>query len=211
MTKDGKLVYCYNKGCKVKQFDPENNPPNSEECVFHPGAPYFHDAMKIWSCCNKKSHDFTEFLDIRGCKTGPHNPTKPEEPVKQKAVDSAPEKIGQPVVEPAKRECPKVVESRLVDLPITVTPALQEQLKKLSQESQTKPENACDSSVPEGAIEKGASCKNRGCNKTFMGEDDHNVDDVKLSTDDPEDEEAQTKTGGSRCVYHPGVPVFHEG
>ena len=33
-------------------------------CTFHPGVPIFHDAMKGWSCCKKKSPDFTEFLNF---------------------------------------------------------------------------------------------------------------------------------------------------
>jgi hypothetical protein len=26
----------------------------------------FHDGMKEWSCCKKKSHDFGEFMGIKG-------------------------------------------------------------------------------------------------------------------------------------------------
>ena len=48
-------------------------------CVFHPGVPVFHDAMKVrlcilllfiyfslkgWSCCKKRCIDFTDFLNI---------------------------------------------------------------------------------------------------------------------------------------------------
>ena len=53
-------------------------------CVHHPGVPVFHDAMKVrratvtvsgvlmfvflfvqgWSCCKKRSTDFTDFLNI---------------------------------------------------------------------------------------------------------------------------------------------------
>jgi disease resistance protein len=29
--------------------------------------PVFHDGMKEWSCCKKKSHDFGEFMGIKGC------------------------------------------------------------------------------------------------------------------------------------------------
>ena len=35
-----------------------------------PGHPYFHDGMKEWTCCRKKSHDFGEFMAIPGCTTG---------------------------------------------------------------------------------------------------------------------------------------------
>ena len=35
-----------------------------DSCQFHPGVPVFHDALKGWSCCKKRSTDFTEFLNI---------------------------------------------------------------------------------------------------------------------------------------------------
>lgn len=44
-----------------------------DECRHHPGAPIFHDAYKGWSCCNKKSVDFTEFLNIKGCTLAKHS------------------------------------------------------------------------------------------------------------------------------------------
>ena len=69
---------CYNRGCG-KNFLPKNNNDGelfdfvylvscnilifSEACTFHPGAPYFHDAYKGWSCCQMKSTDFTTFLN----------------------------------------------------------------------------------------------------------------------------------------------------
>jgi hypothetical protein len=37
----------------------------TDSCTFHPGAPFFHDAYKGWSCCKKKCTDFTEFLNIK--------------------------------------------------------------------------------------------------------------------------------------------------
>ncbi len=58
-------VSCYNRGCG-KKFNPRDNPPDSTACTFHPGAPYFHDAYKGWSCCSKKCTDFTEFLNFPG-------------------------------------------------------------------------------------------------------------------------------------------------
>jgi hypothetical protein len=39
----------------------------TDSCTFHPGAPFFHDAYKGWSCCKKKCTDFTEFLNIKVC------------------------------------------------------------------------------------------------------------------------------------------------
>lgn len=54
----------------------------SDSCRHHPGAPFFHDAYKGWSCCNKKCTDFTEFLNIKGCTVSFHSNIKPPEPEK---------------------------------------------------------------------------------------------------------------------------------
>nr|CAD2160339.1 unnamed protein product [Meloidogyne enterolobii] len=84
------LTFCYNKGCGAK-FNPDENKEDS--CIFHPGPPYFHDAYKIWMCCNKKSTDFTAWLNFEGCTRGPHNPVKPDVPKIQQTQPKAEEKI----------------------------------------------------------------------------------------------------------------------
>uniref|UniRef100_A0A8C9WL59 Cysteine and histidine rich domain containing 1 n=1 Tax=Scleropages formosus TaxID=113540 RepID=A0A8C9WL59_SCLFO len=72
-------VLCYNRGCG-QRFDPERNPDDA--CTYHPGVPVFHDALKGWSCCKRRTTDFSDFLSIAGCTKGPHNKEKPPEPVK---------------------------------------------------------------------------------------------------------------------------------
>lgn len=67
------LVHCYNTGCGQK-FNPSENNENS--CTYHSGVPKFHDAYKIWTCCDKKSVDFSTFLNYPGCTKGRHNPEK---------------------------------------------------------------------------------------------------------------------------------------
>ena len=42
---------CYNRGCG-KQYNPREN--LEEGCQFHPGAPFFHEGFKGWTCCDKK-------------------------------------------------------------------------------------------------------------------------------------------------------------
>ena len=93
---DEQMLQCYNKGCGIKFAASQNGEGTfaskaflieltsliADVCVYHPGAPYFHDAYKIWSCCNKKSTDFSTWLGLKGCVTGPHNPEKPPEPQK---------------------------------------------------------------------------------------------------------------------------------
>lgn len=56
-------------------------------CRYHPGLPFFHDAYKGWSCCNKKCTDFTEFLNIKGCTVSKHCNDKPVEPEKPPTKD----------------------------------------------------------------------------------------------------------------------------
>lgn len=48
-----------------------------DSCRHHPGLPFFHDVYKGWSCCNKKSVDFTDFLNIKGCSLSKHSNVKP--------------------------------------------------------------------------------------------------------------------------------------
>ena len=42
------------------------------ECRFHSGVPIFHEGMKYWSCCQRKTSDFSAFLAQEGCTTGDH-------------------------------------------------------------------------------------------------------------------------------------------
>lgn len=64
-------------------------------CRHHPGVPVFHDALKGWSCCSRRSTDFTEFLNIPGCTTGQHSNDKPPEPEKKPSAEvSCPEVTG---------------------------------------------------------------------------------------------------------------------
>ena len=47
----------------------------------------FHDALKGWSCCSRRSTDFTEFLNIPGCTNGQHSNEKPPEPEKKASAE----------------------------------------------------------------------------------------------------------------------------
>ncbi|XP_053658303.1 cysteine and histidine-rich domain-containing protein morgana [Anopheles marshallii] len=177
-------VVCYNRGCG-QSFDPQNN---SEDCVHHPGVPFFHDAYKGWTCCNKKSVDFTEFLNIKGCTRGLHSNEKPPEPEKRKedtslSNEAAPVevKIREPIRPTMERPS---FETALTSLDPWVAPAFRKQIDEM-------PAVAVKKKTPTdiAAIEAGAVCKHGGCSCTY--------EDAKTS-DEP-------------CVYHPGVPIFHEG
>ena len=77
-TRPDGLYTCQRIGCDAV-YDPRDpastNPPGC--CRHHPGAPLFHEGNKSWTCCGRKSHDFSLFMDIPGCATGRHTQRKP--------------------------------------------------------------------------------------------------------------------------------------
>jgi len=60
---------CKNNSCKAIYYGSE---ANGSKCDYHPGTAIFHEGMKYWSCCEKKTSDFSSFLDQTGCTTGTH-------------------------------------------------------------------------------------------------------------------------------------------
>lgn len=106
----------------------------SDACRHHPGSPFFHDAYKGWSCCNKKSVDFTEFLNIKGCQLSKHSnvkPVEPEKPAPAVVEEELPKEIKIPEpLKPSALERPSY-ESELVTLKPTVAPALKQAIDNL--------------------------------------------------------------------------------
>ncbi|XP_041596871.1 integrin beta-1-binding protein 2 isoform X2 [Vulpes lagopus] len=179
-------LLCHNKGCG-QHFDPNANLPDS--CCHHPGVPIFHDALKGWSCCWKRTVDFSEFLNIKGCTVGPHCAEKlPEAPQPEVPATSSSLQEQKPLntipksAETLHRERPK---SELPPklLPLNISQALEMALeqKELDQE----PGAGLDSSL----IRTGSSCQNPACDAVYQG---------------PESD-------ATPCTYHPGAPRFHEG
>uniref|UniRef100_A0A8C9EPQ3 CHORD domain-containing protein n=1 Tax=Pavo cristatus TaxID=9049 RepID=A0A8C9EPQ3_PAVCR len=128
-------LLCYNKGCG-QRFDPEHN--SEDSCLYHPGAPIFHDALKGWSCCKKRTTDFSEFLSIKGCTKGFHNKEKPPEPSQEETSDKPKAKPmaeiivqGPKSAEKMQLERPSSDEPRQL-LPIKVSRSLEQALEKLS-------------------------------------------------------------------------------
>lgn len=60
---------CKNRGCTSTYTSSESN---VEDCIHHPGVPVFHEGLKYWSCCPKKTTDFAAFLAQKGCSLGYH-------------------------------------------------------------------------------------------------------------------------------------------
>jgi len=59
---------CKNNGCKAS-FSKE---VADGDCINHPGIPVFHEGMKYWSCCQRKTTEFQQFLEQEGCNIGKH-------------------------------------------------------------------------------------------------------------------------------------------
>ncbi|XP_061091478.1 cysteine and histidine-rich domain-containing protein 1 [Conger conger] len=183
-------LLCYNKGCGDR-FEEANNSDGS--CLHHPGVPIFHDALKGWSCCKKRTTDFSEFLSIKGCSRGQHSNKKPEEPLRPEVTSDKGDvhfEGGQEIIyrgpksaEALEKERPSPDEPK-AKLPVKVSPSLAQLLEKLDlsnkEEAQKKETEAA---MP------GTRCKNAGCKTVYQG---------------PE-------TDAETCTHHPGVPVFHEG
>lgn len=73
LVKDDNIITigqsCKNSSCKATYKGPGSD---SEVCSYHPGVPIFHEGLKYWSCCKKKTTDFAVFLDQPGCAQGNH-------------------------------------------------------------------------------------------------------------------------------------------
>ncbi|CAF1195152.1 unnamed protein product [Adineta steineri] len=183
--------FCYNRGCQ-KNYTLTNDPSIDDvACQYHPGLPYFHDAYKIWSCCQKKSHDFSTFLSIPGCTRGAHLGTKPEEPVAPRPSEQ--ETPPKPVV---RQELPKphtpTVERPSIDTPLTtmkltVATSLQTALDKLTN---TPKADGTQKEQTSEDIKPGTPCRHSTCTAQYTT---------------VEQEQATS------CRFHPGVPIFHEG
>lgn len=197
------MQMCYNKGCGSKF---ELNENKDESCEFHPGAPFFHDAYKFWSCCNKKTTDFTTFLNQKGCTKGKHNPDKPPEPPKYvpEPTDDKEEVIMVKAHEPHQLPRPDL-EDNIEHLKMTVSKSLQQALEEddekkniakqmrnpavhneLDIESELGRQSASD--IMHG-VRIGEPCKNNACKTTFEG----------------------LGSNLELCKHHPGIPIFHEG
>ncbi|XP_032534964.1 cysteine and histidine-rich domain-containing protein 1 [Chiroxiphia lanceolata] len=186
-------LLCYNRGCG-QRFDPENNTEDS--CTYHPGVPVFHDALKGWSCCKRRTTDFSDFLSIVGCTKGLHNSEKPPEPVKPE-VKTTSERKELSELKPRFQEhiiqAPKPLETikrpspdePMTNLQLKVSASLKQALDKLKLSSENEGKKEEDSDE----VKIGTACKNAGCSKTYEGP--HSTEEV--------------------CIYHSGVPIFHEG
>ncbi|RWS25304.1 cysteine and histidine-rich domain-containing protein 1-like protein [Leptotrombidium deliense] len=176
-------IQCYNRSCGKKYKESENN---EKACCFHPGVPVFHDAYKGWSCCSKKTTDFTEFLNMKGCKIDFHSNVKPPEPEKNEVKEEKKEEITiKPMYEPKPRPSPDIP---LVSLKSTIGNSLKPVLEKLANSTNGIGTNENGDGLNE-TVSIGTTCKRNACKAEYSG----------------------PQSNDESCCYHDGTPVFHEG
>ncbi|KAI9782917.1 MAG: Integrin beta-1-binding protein 2 [Geoglossum umbratile] len=132
---------CVHKGCGKVFTDP------SEECIYHPGPPIFHEGQKGWRCCKPRVLTFDEFLSIPPCTTGTHS-----------VVDDTP-----PAATSSSAQTPELSTPPPPRNPVYLPP-------------QTPPSQPATPAPPESEdddpaldIPPAATCRRRGCTATYSG------------------------------------------
>ncbi|KAF3320732.1 cysteine and histidine-rich domain-containing protein RAR1 [Carex littledalei] len=192
MEKTG-AVRCQRIGCDAMFTEAENA---DDSCRYH-ASPMFHDGMKEWICCKQRSHDFSLFLAIPGCKTGKHTT---EKPVLAKAGPANPPRAVP--VPPVSQNNNVTAEncSRCRQGFFCSDHGSQGKSSKLpvaanNGESGEKVANNGESGEKAAApvkkivnLNQERVCKNKSCGKTYKEKDNHET----------------------ACEYHPGPAVFHD-
>ncbi|KAL1222201.1 Cysteine and histidine-rich domain-containing protein RAR1 [Cardamine amara subsp. amara] len=180
-------LQCQRIGCNA-MFTDDDNPEGS--CQFH-ASPFFHDGMKEWSCCKQRSHDFSLFLEIPGCKTGKHTT---EKPVLAKPAPKHP--VAVPTSSPnanaaTKDSCSRCQQGFFCsDHGSQPKEQIRQTLNTSVEAQEEKIESVATPPVKKVVIDinQPQVCKNKGCGKTFKEIDNHET----------------------ACSHHPGPAVFHD-
>ena len=148
---------CLNKGCG-KPFDSLN----LDGCQYHPGGPVFHDALKGWSCCEKKVVDFDSFLKIPGCTKGKHSSVVASKPTEPKA---------EPVVAPLPTKAVQVA-AKVDNLTESFKSS---EITKPKEQAKKTPESELHDSK-DAVIEVGMKCKRPACGFSYENESSRTVE-----------------------------------
>ncbi|KAK6275644.1 hypothetical protein POUND7_005353 [Theobroma cacao] len=185
MAEQAAKLRCQRIGCNAT-FTEDDNPEGY--CTYHDSGPIFHDGMKEWSCCKKRSHDFSLFLEIPGCKTGKHTI---EKPVLTKPAAITKNPTSTPAFTLAssatsKESCPRCLQGFFCS-------DHGSQPKELNSTTASPGESSANvqaSAPPRKKIDinQPQTCKNKGCGKVFKEKDNHEI----------------------ACSYHPGPAIFHD-
>lgn len=93
---------CKNNGCT---YSFTGNSSDFGECTYHPGVPIFHEGMKFWSCCQKRTSDFSQFMAQKGCTYGEHKWVKEVSALKSKETWNTQEELYSPIIERRQKGC----------------------------------------------------------------------------------------------------------
>ncbi|XP_028756474.1 cysteine and histidine-rich domain-containing protein RAR1 isoform X2 [Neltuma alba] len=175
-------LQCQRIGCDA-MFTEDDNPEGS--CLYHE-SPIFHDGMKEWSCCKKRSHDFSLFLEIPGCKTGKHTTEKQVFAQPKKNTVSAPAPAPASTTNASSRDsCSRCRQGFFCSdhgpQSKPLNPAVNDSSESKASAVPKQPKKIVD-------INETQICKNKGCGKEFKEKDNHDT----------------------ACNYHPGPAVFHD-
>lgn len=173
---------CTRRGCG-KDYDLGQN--NNTSCIYHPGAPVFHEGLKSWSCCsavNKPVLDFDEFMNISGCAVGTHSDEKPETTSQTHKAPTQGHLTMTKSSQGSEVYSTSIVKSAAGSTATAVTAA--------QIDPPTEEEDDLRVSVLPGTV-----CKRRGCGVTFVSDQENRVGDG----------------AGTVCTYHPAPPIFREG
>eukprot|EP00897_Mesotaenium_endlicherianum_P001965 jgi/Mesen1/1797/ME000014S01205 len=196
LAESERKLRCQRIGCDAYYLERDNH---ENGCRYHSGPmllflgqPIFHDGGKEWSCCKKKSHDFSLFLAIPGCTTGKHSSEKPL-PKAAPSPSRTNVALGNSLMDAAKASCARCKQgffcsdhaqvSGLQTRPAPV-PAI------LKPETAPKAEAPAKEKAPAKVLDLNAkqTCRHKGCGATFAEKENHD----------------------SACNYHPGPAVFHD-
>ncbi|KAF3433096.1 hypothetical protein FNV43_RR24198 [Rhamnella rubrinervis] len=174
-------VRCQRIGCNA-MFSEDDNPEGS--CQFH-DAPIFHDGTKEWSCCKKRSHDFSLFLEIPGCKKGKHTTEKPvlAKPTPKISVSQAPTQVTD---SSSKDSCSRCRQGFFCSDHGAQVKELNAKPVNTISAAESNNTNPVKKKIVD--INQPQACRNSGCGQTFKEKDNHEV----------------------ACNYHPGPAVFHD-
>ncbi|XP_057546580.1 cysteine and histidine-rich domain-containing protein RAR1 [Amaranthus tricolor] len=155
-------------------------------CFIYQG-PIFHDGMKEWSCCKKRSHDFSLFLEIPGCQTGQHTTEKPiltkVAPTPRKPV-AAPIPVSGCTTTSPKETCSRCKQGFFCSDHGSQPYSIPVQAAAPGEGT----ENVPAPPRKKVGINEPQICKNKGCGQTFKEIDNHDA----------------------ACNYHPGPAIFHD-
>ncbi|GBG81327.1 hypothetical protein CBR_g32001 [Chara braunii] len=154
----------------------------------HDQAPVFHDGMKGWSCCKKRSHDFSLFLDIPGCATGKHSSEKPPKPGPSPNRSLIPSVTANKA--DVKATCSRCRQGFFCQdhTPVPGVKPTPKSVKPVPKEPERPVVPApVVLSAPVDPFQE-QLCKNKGCGRKFREMDNHDT----------------------ACHYHPGPAIFHD-